>query len=237
MAVPRDNKETRDSTRTLFLFWPRVRPRNVSRFSIVLLLFFRPPRSVAAGRRRPPMANQTPSPTVSIPQTAAAGLLSFTQPPQTGPASFYKIASGQPITFGWSFSGILATPTHLTVSAICDNGNTYPVGPTNGIIPGTATQVVWDVFSYQQANPSIPLAQTSYTLSIWDDRGPGAPRQGGFLSPNSGMRFALYTPQPYTPLASGTYEQFLTSNSFSENLFCQPLLNRSTSVIFQLCSF
>lgn len=140
---------------------------------------------------------------VSINPTAAAGGLSFTQPPQNSDVSFYKIASGEPITFGWNFTDLVVTPTSLTISAMCDNGNTYPVGPTDGIIPGDATQVVWDVFSYQQAHPSLPLAVASYTLSVWDDRGPGAARSAGFLSPNSNLRFALYTPQPYTPLASG----------------------------------
>lgn len=158
------------------------------------------------------MAAQTPAPSsssasatgsfISIPQTAAAGGLTFTQPPQTGAASFYKIAPSQPITFGWNFTALIITPTHLTVSAICDNGNTYPVGPTDGVIDGTATQVVWDIYSYQQANPSKPLAQASYTLTIWDDRGSDAPRLGGYFSPNSGLKFALYTPQPYTPLSS-----------------------------------
>jgi hypothetical protein len=137
-----------------------------------------------------------------IPQTAPAGLLTVTQPPQTA-VSFYKVAQGQFITFGWNFSYVLATPTSLTVSAVADNGNTYPVGPTDGIIPGTATQVVWDPYSYDQANPNTPLAQASYTLHIWDDRGPDATRQPGYLQPNSALKFALYTPQPYTPIASG----------------------------------
>ncbi|KJA22392.1 hypothetical protein HYPSUDRAFT_41019 [Hypholoma sublateritium FD-334 SS-4] len=137
-----------------------------------------------------------------IPLTAAAGVLSITQPQQTA-TSFFKIASGELITFGWNFTAVLATPTHLTVSAVCDNGNTYPVGPTDGIIPGTATEVVWDVWSYQQAHSATPLAQASYTLNIWDDRGPGASVKPGFLQENSALQFAMYTPQAYTPLASG----------------------------------
>jgi hypothetical protein len=137
-----------------------------------------------------------------IPNSAAAGVLSITQPPQTA-VSFFKIAQGQLITFGWNFTYVLATPTHLTVSAVGDNGNTYPVGPTDGIIPGTATQVVWDPYAYDQANPNTPLAQASYTLHIWDERGSDAPRKPGYLQPNSGLKFALYTPQAYTPLASG----------------------------------
>lgn len=139
---------------------------------------------------------------VFIPQTAPAGTLTITQPQQTA-TSFYKIASNEPITFGWNFTNVIASPTHLTVSAVCDNGNTYPVGPTDGIIPGTATQVVWDLQSYQDNNPSKPLAQATYTLNIFDERGPGAALKAGFMSPNSGLKFALYTPQPYTPLSSG----------------------------------
>lgn len=148
------------------------------------------------------MAKPTTSSTLSIPQTAPVGIITITQPPQTA-TSFFKIAPSQAITFAWNFSMVLATPTHLTISAICDNGNTYPVGPTNGIIDGTATSVVWDVYSYQQNYLNTPLAQASYTLSIWDDRGPNPTRAPGYLQPNSGLRFALYTPQSYTPLASG----------------------------------
>jgi len=140
----------------------------------------------------------------SIPQTAAVGVLSFTQPPQTAAASYYKIAPSQSITFGWNFTQLLSQPQHLTLSAFCGaNGNTYPVGPSNGIIPGNALSVVWDPWAYQQSNPGVPLAQGSYTLSIWDDRGPTALAAPGLLSPNFQLRFALYTPQAYTPLASG----------------------------------
>ena len=94
-------------------------------------------------------------------------------------------------------------PASLTVSAVCENGVTFPVGPTNGVIPGTDTSVVWDVYSFVQANPQSPLPQSTYTLEIFDERGMGAARSPGLLSPNSNLRFALYSPVPYTPLASG----------------------------------
>lgn len=98
------------------------------------------------------------------------------------------------------------TPTHLTVSAVCkDNGVTYPVGPTDGVIDGTATQVIWDVYSYQQSHPEQPLAVATYTLSIWDDRGPTASVEAGFFSPNGNLQFALYTPQTYTSLGDGRF--------------------------------
>ncbi|KAH9991531.1 hypothetical protein BJV77DRAFT_1144605 [Russula vinacea] len=116
--------------------------------------------------------------TISIPASAPAGLITITQPPQTTIA-FFKIAPSQPITFAWNFSYILSTPASLTVSAICDNGNTYPVGPTNG-----------------ENNPNSPLAQATYTLEIFDE-------PPGLLQPNNALKFALYTPQGYTPISSG----------------------------------
>jgi hypothetical protein len=146
-------------------------------------------------------ANSTSSQLI-IPQTVPAGLLTITQPPQSTVA-FFKIAPSQPITFAWNFSYVLSTPAFLTVSAICENGNTFPVGPTNGIIPGTSTSVVWDAYAWQTNNPNSPLAQATYTLEIFDNRGPGAARAPGLLSPNNALQFALYTPQPYTPIASG----------------------------------
>ena len=108
--------------------------------------------------------NSTSATFTSIPVTAAAGGLTFTQPVTTSSA-FYKIASNEPITFGWNFTGLYVTPTHLTVSAVCSqNSQTYPVGPTDGVIAGTATQVVWDVYDYQQSHPDQPLAVATYTL-------------------------------------------------------------------------
>lgn len=144
------------------------------------------------------------SSTSSIPQTAPAGGLTITQPPQTA-TSYYKIAPSNTITFGWNFTYLLSTPTHLTVSAVCDNGNTYPVGPTDGIIAGDATTVEWDLASYSSANPNTPLAQATYTLHIWDDRGPGAKMEPGKLSENDALKFALYFPQAYTPISSESF--------------------------------
>lgn len=145
--------------------------------------------------------SQSASGSLTIPQTAPAGGLTITQPPQTA-TSYFKIKQGVTATFGWNFTSLLSTPTHLTVSAFCDNGNTYPVGPTDGIIPGDASSVEWDLWSYNQANPGTPLAQTTYTLHIWDDRGPGAPLAPGLFHENNALRFAMYYPGSATPLSS-----------------------------------
>ncbi|KAK7451082.1 hypothetical protein VKT23_012758 [Stygiomarasmius scandens] len=134
----------------------------------------------------------------AIPQSAPAGLISVTNPPQAS-TSFFKLAPSETITFEWSFSGVLHTPTSLTVRAIGANSFTY----TLSTLPGTSTSIEWVPYDYQQSNPQTPLAQTTYTLAINDERGLTATTRPGWLSPNTQLKFALYTPQPYTPLASG----------------------------------
>ena len=106
-------------------------------------------------------------------------------------------------------TSVLASPTSLTISAICDNGNTYAVGPTDGVIPGTATKVVWDIWKYQVEHPATPLAQAEYTLSVWGDRGKDALPRPGYLGAFGGLQFALYTPQMYTSIEDGAFSLFL----------------------------
>lgn len=125
--------------------------------------------------------------------------------------SFYKIAQNQPITFGWNYTSLYVTPQHLTISAFCSqNGNRYPVGASDGVIAGNATQVVWDVYSYNQANQATPLAALNYKLEVYDERGAGAVPQPGRFSPNTNLQFGLYQPAQYTSLADGEY----TADSF-----------------------
>ncbi|KAJ7137515.1 hypothetical protein C8R43DRAFT_1019565 [Mycena crocata] len=142
------------------------------------------------------------NPLPSFAETNPVGYATITQPPTTA-TSIFKVAQGEMVTLGWSLTFVLATPTSLTLSAVA-NGISYAVGPDpDGKIPGTATQVVWDVYSYQQAHPNTPLAQATYTLHMWDDRGPSATPQAGYMRPNTALAFALYTPQPYTAVSSG----------------------------------
>jgi len=166
-----------------------------------------------------PRQQQSSTSAIQIPQTAPAGGLTITQPPQTA-TSFYKIAPSQFITFAWNFTYVLATPTSLTLSAVGDNGNTYPVGPTNGIIAGTSTSVVWDPWAYNQNTGGRPtLGMGTYTLKIWGDQGSDAPRAPGYLQPNTALKFGLYTPQPYTPIASGWS---CLACSSADSLSCHP---------------
>ncbi|SCV71072.1 BQ2448_3834 [Microbotryum intermedium] len=149
-------------------------------------------------------ASTTTTSNVSIPVTAAAGGLSYIQPAATDAVSYYKIASGQLITFAWTYTSLYVTPRSLTFEARCTaNSFTYPVGPTTGI-PASQTSLVWDPYAYAQSAGAIPFAQASYTLRVYDERGINAAATGGYFNgAQSVAYFALYSPAPYTPLASG----------------------------------
>lgn len=101
-------------------------------------------------------------------------------------------------------------PSNLTVIASCSaNGNTYPVGPTNSpynVLPGNATQVVWNPWQAEQVPGAVPFAEATYVLKIWDERGPGSAVRGGYLSPFAGREFAMYRPATYTSFA-GEYRR------------------------------
>ncbi|GJN89899.1 hypothetical protein Rhopal_002888-T1 [Rhodotorula paludigena] len=141
---------------------------------------------------------------VSIPNTAAAGGLTYLTPAATAGASYYKIAPSNQITFGWNYTSLYVTPSMLTFEARCSaNGFTYPVGPTTGI-PASETSLVWDPWEYAQSADALPFAQASYTLRVYDERGPDATAEAGrFNGANAIINFAMYSPAAYTPLSEG----------------------------------
>lgn len=137
----------------------------------------------------------------AIPSSAAAGGITITQPVQSADASYYKIASGVDVTFGWNFTSVLSYPSSLTLQAYCtSNKNTYPITT----IPGTATQAIWNPYNYSvtaaQSNQPALIAET-YRLQVFDERGLNVGASPGLMQPNQKVEFALYVPQDYTPLA------------------------------------
>lgn len=158
------------------------------------------PISTSSGTASPTNSGDT------IPSSAPAGGITITQPVQTAQASYYKLARGVDVTFGWNFTSVLQYPKTLTVQAYCsDNLNTYNIA-TN--LPGTATSVVWSPYNYstsvEASNPNLPqLIAASYRLMIYDERGTAVGASPGLMQPNTKVQFALYNPQAYTPLASG----------------------------------
>ncbi|PWN95534.1 hypothetical protein FA09DRAFT_332174 [Tilletiopsis washingtonensis] len=160
--------------------------------------------SAAQSSSAAPAASSAASSSISIPQGAAAGGLTVTDPAQTADASYYKIAQGVAVTFGWNLTSLVITPTSLTVAAVNSaQSNTV----TLGVVPGSATAITWSPWEINEAaarSGGVALAQATYRLQIYDERGlGGATNQAGIFNPNEKVQFALYIPQPYTSLADG----------------------------------
>lgn len=140
----------------------------------------------------------------SIPQSAAAGGITITQPQQTAAQSYYKIAQGISVTFGWNFTSVLRYPSSLVVQAYCsENHNTYTIASS---LAGSATAVTWAPYDFDQSAIQLgqpQLIQATYRLQIFDERGLTVGLQPGLFQPNTKVEFALYQPKPYTPISAG----------------------------------
>lgn len=128
----------------------------------------------------------------------SVGGLTFTQPPATAAASYYKIAENNALTFGWNYTNILSYGNSITIAAFCSlNKITYTITT----LPARATALTWDPYAQQQVAGYPAFAEATYTMQIYDERGPMAGPTAGLMSPNTALKFAMYKPQPYTPLA------------------------------------
>jgi hypothetical protein len=79
-----------------------------------------------------------------------------------------------------------------------------------GVIPGTATEVIWDLKKYQEENQQLPLGPGNYRLTIWDERGESAIPGPGLMRQFGGLKFGMYTPNSYVPLDSTLFVFFCT---------------------------
>ncbi|KAH8927919.1 hypothetical protein BT69DRAFT_1237539 [Atractiella rhizophila] len=141
-----------------------------------------------------------------IPVDAPAGGLTLLTPAITAGVSYYKIAPSQSITFGWSLTDVIRTPTALTLKArsFLKNAFTYDIGPASGI-DGRQTSYVWSPWEQWQNVPgNRQLVDSTYTLQIFDSRGPSVLPSAGLFAPEVGYQFAMYQPAAYTPLSEWT---------------------------------
>lgn len=83
------------------------------------------------------------------------------------------------------------------MQAFCSaNGNTYSLAT----LPATATAVTFDPYAAEQTG-GLSWAMATYTLRVFDERGFGAGQTPGLMAPNSGLMWAMYRSQSYTPLS------------------------------------
>ncbi|KAA8650121.1 hypothetical protein EYZ11_010896 [Aspergillus tanneri] len=133
----------------------------------------------------------------SIDPRSPAGGISMITPSVQGVPTYYKI--GDYVTFAWNYTSLLVTPSAVNVVASCSkNSATYTI--SNNMSVEQTGKVVWDTKKYQ-SNATVPLLTATYTLIVYDANSSIGDRAGpGELSSDNQFNFAMYLPQPYTPL-------------------------------------
>lgn len=112
----------------------------------------------------------------------------------------YKV--GDFITFAWNYTSVSVSPKAVDVVATCTaNQHTYTIATNQSV--GSTNAVTWDTGAYQ-SGATIPLLTEKYTMIVYDAvKDISASPQAGYLG-QAQYPFKMYTPQPYTPLTSGS---------------------------------
>ncbi|KAI8989519.1 hypothetical protein BDB01DRAFT_718628 [Pilobolus umbonatus] len=129
-------------------------------------------------------------------------------------APLYRIDNRENITFVWEFTNMRVRPEMLTLAAVGPNKITYTIAT----LAGVATSAVWQVKDVPSASP---LMMGFYQIQLYDQRGPDAPYQPGWLSPVSRLNIAFYQPETYQPGSGPDYCPlcfYSASKRFSESL-------------------
>jgi hypothetical protein len=116
-------------------------------------------------------------------------------------AQYYKV--GDNVTFAYSLTSVLATPTAVDVYVSCSaNQEIYTINKNQTMKLGNATNTItWDTSVYN--TQAVQLLTESYTLIIFDAESSfSAAPEPGYLSPYE-TTFGMYLPQAYTPLSEG----------------------------------
>ena len=141
--------------------------------------------------------SKSSSATVFDPRNPAGGASMIT-PDAMSPASYYKI--NDYVTFVWNYTSLSRDPKFVDVLATCTANNALYTIAANETFEQTQS-IVWDTGNYQ-ATGTIPLLTETYTLIVHDAaKDVSATASPGYLGTWKGYQFAMYEPQPYTPIA------------------------------------
>jgi hypothetical protein len=111
--------------------------------------------------------------------------------------TYYKI--GDPVTFVWNYTSLLAPPPAIDVIVSCSTA-TYTLS-ANMSVQETGS-IVWDT---SEPSGAVKLGLGHYTLAVFDASQPMTAIPGaGHLGAYNPFQFAMYTPGVYQNL-SGKY--------------------------------
>ncbi|KAI8369489.1 uncharacterized protein BYT42DRAFT_503174, partial [Radiomyces spectabilis] len=135
----------------------------------------------------------------SFGNTVYPGAATFLTP--TGGKSMsplFRIDPKENVTFVWSYTNLLVRPINITLAAVGPQKVTYTVVTTDGM----ATSAVWHIKDVPSASP---LINGMYQIQLYDQRGPTAAAEPGWLQPYKGLTIAFYQPESYKPMTDSDY--------------------------------
>lgn len=152
------------------------------------------------------------SKTPAVDPRLPAGGVQMLTPATTAATTYYKV--GDYVTFGWNYTSLSVTPSHIDVYVTCTaNSATYTVANNASYDP--KGHAVWNTSA--DATGKAPLLTDQYTLVIHDAaKDVTAVASAGYLGAYDQFTFGMYTPQPYVPKDSQyTLQQPERSNTDS----------------------
>nr|CAG8441670.1 3603_t:CDS:2 [Entrophospora candida] len=148
-----------------------------------------------------PETTPTPTPTSTLPTADTQPVRIKMVSPPVSSNLLFKIGKVQ--TFNWTYSSqfdAAVAPKNLNMFAKYNDQKGYNFTVAVNLPPDT-TSFVWDTSKVK--NPELPVG--TYTLYIWDERGPQPSSVvGGQLQPYFDLRFMMYQPKPRTDLKDYT---------------------------------
>lgn len=100
------------------------------------------------------------------------------------------------------------------MAAVGPNKVTYTIGA----LAGDATSAVWHLSDIPAASP--PLMMGMYQVQLYDQRGPTAAPQPGWLVPVTRLTIAFYSAEAYQPLTGSKYIFIMLCGIFYLFLIC-----------------
>lgn len=117
-------------------------------------------------------------------------------------SQYYRVGSN--ITFGWNYTSLLVTPSHIDILATntAQPGITHTLAINQTVATKTGS-LIWDTEHYPKS-ARLNLDTGKYTLIIHDTtKDINAVAQAGHLGSFNQFAFGIYNPQPYQDLDDG----------------------------------
>ncbi|ODQ66222.1 hypothetical protein NADFUDRAFT_77659 [Nadsonia fulvescens var. elongata DSM 6958] len=131
---------------------------------------------------------------VSIDPRLAPGGVTLLQPE---PTLVDYVKSGDNVTFSWTYTSLIVTPSAINIEAYCTKNDYYYTIANNH--SATDMNVIWDTSNTgsESTNDSTPLLMANYILYMYDSEKEvdKTIASAGYLAQFNSFKFGIYKPQ------------------------------------------